>query len=83
MTYENLIVEDKGHIRIITLNHPPVNAWNWAMMQDFEQVLEAVENDSDVRMVIITNAGEKCFSADFDVSDARNTPQTSPKTQKL
>jgi enoyl-CoA hydratase/carnithine racemase len=34
MAYENLIVEKKRHICTITLNHPPVNAWNWGMMKD-------------------------------------------------
>ena len=47
----------------ITLNHPPVNARNWAMMQDFEQALNEIENDSNLRVVIITGAGEICFSA--------------------
>jgi enoyl-CoA hydratase/carnithine racemase len=36
-----------------------------------------------VRVVIITGAGEKCFSAGFDVSDASNSHQTSPKARKL
>jgi enoyl-CoA hydratase/carnithine racemase len=53
------------------------------MMQDFEKVLDAVENDQDVRVVIITGAGEKCFSAGFDVSDAGNTNKTSPRARKL
>jgi enoyl-CoA hydratase/carnithine racemase len=52
-------------------------------MQDFEQVLDAVENDPDVRVVIITGAGEKCFSAGFDVSDAGNSKKTSPKAREL
>ena len=40
MSYENLIVEQKGHICIITLNHPPVNAWNWGLMADFEKAID-------------------------------------------
>jgi enoyl-CoA hydratase/carnithine racemase len=42
-------------------------------MQDFEKALDTVENDQDMRVVIITGAGEKCFSAGFDVSDADNS----------
>ena len=45
MAYENLIVEKKEHICIITLNHPPVNAWNWGMMSDFERAINEIEND--------------------------------------
>jgi enoyl-CoA hydratase/carnithine racemase len=83
MQLENIILEKEKYLATITLNHPPVNAWNWATTQDFERVLDAVENDSDVRVVIITGSGEKCFSAGFDVSDAGNSQKTSPKAREL
>ncbi len=83
MTYENLIVEKKEHICIITLNHPPVNAWNWGMMADFEKAVDDVENDKEMRVLIITGGGEKAFSAGFDLSDAANSHKTSPKGREL
>jgi enoyl-CoA hydratase/carnithine racemase len=83
MTYENLIIEKKGHIGIITLNHPPVNAWNWAMMEEFGKAIKEVEIDKDVRVVILTGNGDKCFSAGFDVSDAANSHKTSPEGRRL
>jgi enoyl-CoA hydratase/carnithine racemase len=83
MTYENLIVEKKDHICIITLNHPPVNAWNWGLMSDFEKAIDDVENDRDVRVVIITGGGEKAFSAGFDLSDSENHHKTGPKGRAL
>jgi enoyl-CoA hydratase/carnithine racemase len=83
MQLDNIILAKRKNMATITINHPPVNAWNWATMQDFEQVLDAVENDSDVRVVILTGAGEKCFSAGFDVSDAGNAQKTSPKAREL
>ncbi len=83
MTYENLIVEKKDHICTITLNHAPVNAWNWAMMADFEKAVQEVENDREIRVLIITGGGEKAFSAGFDLSDAANAHKTSPKGREL
>ncbi len=83
MSYENLVLERKDHIAIITLNHPPVNAWNLGLMEDFEKAIDEIENDRDVRVLILTGAGEKCFSAGFDVSDAANAHITSPKGRKL
>jgi len=83
MQLKNMILTKQNHIAIITINHPPVNAWNWATMQDFEKILDSVENDPDVRGVIVTGAGEKCFSAGFDVSDAGNSQKTSPKARQL
>ena len=83
MAYENLILEKKGHICIITLNHPPVNAWNWGMMEEFGKAVNEIENDRETRVVILTGAGEKCFSAGFDVGDAANSFKTSPKGREL
>jgi enoyl-CoA hydratase/carnithine racemase len=83
MVYENLIVDKKEHIWIITLNHPPVNAWNWGLMSEFEKAIDDVENDRDVRVVIITGGGEKAFSAGFDLSDSENQHKTGPKGREL
>jgi enoyl-CoA hydratase/carnithine racemase len=83
MQLENIILTKHKYLAIITINHPPVNAWNWATMQDFEKALDTVENDPKIRVVIITGAGEKCFSAGFDVSDAGNSHKTSPKAREL
>ena len=83
MRYENLIVEKKEHVCIITLNHPPVNAWNLGLMTDFERAIDDVENDRDVRVVIITGGGEKAFSAGFDLSDSENHHITGPKGREL
>jgi enoyl-CoA hydratase/carnithine racemase len=83
MELKNIILEKKNHVAIITLNHPPVNAWNWATMQEFEKAIDDVENDQDVRVVIITGSGEKAFSAGFDLSDSANAHLTSPKGREL
>lgn len=79
----NVLVEKKGHTAILTINHPPANAWDWETMQSFEQAVDAVENDADVRVVVITGSGDKCFSAGFDVKDAANGYKTSPKGREL
>lgn len=83
MAYENITVDRKDHICVLTINHPPANAWNLTTMEEFELALDEVENDSDARVIIITGAGEKCFSAGFDVSDAANADKTSAKGQAL
>jgi enoyl-CoA hydratase/carnithine racemase len=83
MKYENMRLEIKDQIAVITINHPPANTWNLVTMESFENVLDAVENDSDVRVVILTGAGEKFFSAGFDVRDAANTEKISPKGREL
>lgn len=83
MSYDNIKVEKKGHIAVLTIDHPPANAWNLATMEDFEKAINDVEEDKSVRVVILTGAGEKCFSAGFDVSDAANGGVTGPKGCEL
>jgi enoyl-CoA hydratase/carnithine racemase len=72
MELENAILEKKEHIAVVTLNHPPVNAWDLGTAQDFEKAIDDVEKDDDIRAVIITGGGEKSFSAGFDIKDAAN-----------
>jgi enoyl-CoA hydratase/carnithine racemase len=83
MSYANLILEKKGTVSIVTINHPPANAWNLATMEEFERVIDELEQDKETRVIIITGAGEKSFSAGFDVSDAANAAKTSPKGKAL
>ena len=83
MHLENMTLKIQSYVATITIDHPPVNAWNWATVQDFEKALDAVESDHEVRAVIITGAGDKCFSAGFDVSDIANAQKTSPKAREL
>lgn len=83
MGYENIILERRDNVAIINLNHPPVNAFNLATAVDFEGAINEMESDKNVRVVIITGSGEKCFSAGFDVSDAANSGKISPKCRTL
>lgn len=84
MSEQNILTKRDGdHVVILTINHPPANAWNLTTAQDFERALDDIENDRSVRVVIITGAGVKCFSAGFDLSDAANADAVSGLVQKL
>lgn len=69
MENQSLLLEKKGHIAIITINRPPANSWNMAAMEEFEKILNDIEADKSVRVIVLTGAGEKCFSAGMDVKD--------------
>lgn len=83
MELDNIVLQKNDHTAVITINHPPANAWNLATMQDFEKALDDVANDQNVRVIIITGSGEKCFSAGFDVSDSANIGTTAPLGRDL
>jgi enoyl-CoA hydratase len=79
MTYETLIFEKKDNIRIITLNRPErLNAMNFQIAVDLENVIAEIEEDEQARAVILTGAG-RAFSAGGDIKDmadpnAKNPP---------
>ncbi len=83
MAYENLIYEKRDGIGLVTINRPPANSWSLAAMEDFEKIIDEMENDPDIRVVIITGTGEKCFSAGMDVADATKNPGLGNKGREL
>jgi len=52
-------------------------------VNQFKKAVDDVEEDKDVRVVILTGAGEKCFSAGFDVSDEANGEEIAEKGRAL
>jgi len=83
MEFSTLLYKKENHIVLITLNRPPANSVNLATVVDMEKALDEAENDLDVRVVIFTGAGNKGFSAGFDVSDSANAGETSPRGSAL
>lgn len=83
MTSKNILLEKRNYIALITFDHPPANTWNLAALKEFEQALEAVETDLNIRVLILTGAGKKCFSAGYDVTDAANADRISPLARGL
>jgi enoyl-CoA hydratase/carnithine racemase len=74
MAYENLVVEQEENVGIITLNRPPANPINLAVLNELDEVLTKWAQDKAVRAIIITGAGERGFSAGFDLKTA-GTPE--------
>lgn len=69
-TYETITYEKKGAIAVITMNRPDRwNACNTRMYKDIDHALTEIENDEDIRAVVITGSGEKAFSAGADIEE--------------
>jgi enoyl-CoA hydratase len=82
MAYENLLYEKRDRIGFITFNRPKVlNALNRKTMEELNQILIAVREDEDVRVLLLTGAGEKSFVAGADISElAVQTPVSGKDT---
>jgi enoyl-CoA hydratase len=75
MDFKNLLWEKRAGIGIITLNREEVrNALKAEVRQDIAEALQIADQDPDVKVVIITGAGRKVFSAGGDIKQmAENT----------
>jgi enoyl-CoA hydratase len=68
-SYKTIIVEKKNGVMKITLNRPKVlNAINTELITDLGHALEDADKDSSVRVIVITGAGDRAFSAGADIS---------------
>lgn len=67
MTYENILVETRGRVGLITLNRPKaLNALNDALMDELGNALTAFDADEAIGCMVITGS-EKAFAAGADI----------------
>ena len=68
MQFQYVIYEKSERIATITLNRPDaLNAFNKDVVEEILKALEDAKNDEKIRVVILTGAGEKAFSAGADI----------------
>ena len=67
MSYENILVETRGKVGLITLNRPKaLNALNDTLMDEVGAALAAFEADEAIGCMVITGS-EKAFAAGADI----------------
>ena len=73
--FETIIYEKQGSKAYITLNRPKaLNVYNIRMRDELYQALEAVRDDSEVKVVILKAAGDRAFCAGADLSEFLTAP---------
>jgi enoyl-CoA hydratase len=69
VAYENILVETRGHVGLITLNRPKaLNALSSPLIKDLGDALDAFENDASVRAIVLTGS-DKAFAAGADIKE--------------
>lgn len=64
-----VLIGVEGSIATLTLNRPAkLNALNYATIDGIQRHLDAIERDDAIRIVILTGAGDKAFSAGADIA---------------
>ena len=70
MALENIILEHEKGIATLYINRPEkLNALNKATIQELHETLKMVDENPDVRVIIITGNGEKAFVAGADIAE--------------
>ncbi|WP_423195916.1 MULTISPECIES: enoyl-CoA hydratase [unclassified Cupriavidus] len=67
MSYQNILVETRGRVGIVTLNRPKaLNALNDALMDELGSALTAFDQDEAIGCIVITGS-ERAFAAGADI----------------
>jgi len=69
MNFENILLEKKEGVAKITINKPPLNILDIEMIEEMNEALAELKGDDEVKVVAITAAGNKAFSAGVKVQD--------------
>jgi len=68
--FENIVLEKRAPIAVITINRPKVlNALNAATLDELSLAIEDAAADSSIRVILLTGAGPKAFVAGADISE--------------
>jgi enoyl-CoA hydratase/carnithine racemase len=66
--YENVKVSVEDRTAILTVDHPPANAFDWQTTMDLDAAFEEVSANEQVKVIIITGAGQ-FFMAGADINE--------------
>jgi enoyl-CoA hydratase len=80
MEFSTIIYEKKDNYVLITLNRPDkLNALNKQMFDDLDLAFRTIEEDRDVRALILTGTGDKAFAAGADIKELHDSDDRSGK----
>ncbi|NVK47215.1 MAG: crotonobetainyl-CoA hydratase [Rhodobacteraceae bacterium] len=70
MSAQNVLTDRRGAVLEVTLNRPKANAIDMATSQELGEIFTAFRDDPELRVAIITGAGEKFFCPGWDLKAA-------------
>jgi enoyl-CoA hydratase/carnithine racemase len=73
MPYEALLYDVSSGVARLTINRPERrNAMSWAVLTELRDAIAVAKADPDVRVVVLTGAGDKAFCAGADLTGMRS-----------
>jgi len=75
MSYETILVEQRGAVTLITLNRPQaLNALNSKVLEELIDAFAAYQADDGQRCAVLTGSGDKAFAAGADIKEMSEKP---------
>ena len=72
----DLLIEDRGHVRLLTLNRPQrANALTPDLMAAIAEAFVEAGADPEVRAIVVTGAGDRAFCGGFDLKARHEADQ--------
>jgi enoyl-CoA hydratase len=70
MSEANILVEIDAGVAVVTMNRPQtMNALSAGLRRDLAAAMRSLEADTSVRVVILTGAGDRAFTAGLDLKE--------------
>ena len=70
MDFDNILIDKEGYIAMVTIDRPKkLNALNRVTISELHHAFAQLENDKEIRAIILTGSGEKAFVAGADISE--------------
>lgn len=83
MSKDHILVQKEAGLATVVFNRPEMrNAISYQMWQSIPQIMEDLEQEQEVRVVIIRGAGDKAFIAGADISEFK-TLRSDPDNVKM
>jgi enoyl-CoA hydratase/carnithine racemase len=68
-TQDRLVVsEQRGPVRVLTLNNPPANAYSYPMLRALDEAILEARLDPETHALVLAGAGERFFCAGADIA---------------
>src|SRR5262249_58978215 len=78
MAYETLLYSVDDRVAVITLNRPErMNALSQKLCAELPSAIHSADQSDEVRVLVITGAGGKAFSAGYDIKESAAAPRRS------
>jgi enoyl-CoA hydratase len=73
MQFENLLVDLTAPVATITVNRPrAMNSLSFDTLREMEEAFTSLEKNAEIKVIILTGAGQKAFVAGGDISAMEN-----------